>query len=197
MAPIISECTQVTMNGITSGGRPWSIVQHWIGSGLTPPDPYIGSTKWVQAFVDYVLIGLCHDTSVTGGSFIDLSSSGGASGPIGALTGPLTGGDSGFMAPPNVCVLVKMATLNSRSQRSGRMYLPGVNEDQLQANGALTDTYQDDTQAAIATWWDYLDSQNIVPVVNSKASAGSYEPTTITSMDVQALAATQRRRLRK
>lgn len=195
--PIISDCNQVTLEGVTAGGRPWAIVQHWIGLGGAPPDAENGAQFWAQSFVDQVLPGLCHDTSVTGGSYVDLSSSSGASGALSPLTGPLTGGDSGFMAPPNVCILVKCVATGTRSQRSGRMYLPGVNEDQIQANGVLTDDYRDDTQDAISSFLDALQDAFIAPVVNSKASETTYIPRTITAMSVQGVVATQRRRLRK
>jgi hypothetical protein len=101
------------------------------------------------------------------------------------------------MLAPNTAILVRLETAGGRSTRSGRMYIPGVDEDQVTANGEMTSGYVTDVQNAIDDFWDALTAADIIPVVNSKDGAGGYEPQTITGMAVQTLLATQRRRLRK
>lgn len=197
MAPIISPCTQVAMTGANLSGRPWAIVQHWIGAGGTPPSPSSGSGQWIQAFVDNVLPVLSSSISVTGGSFVDLRTSGGASGPVTGIGLPASGGGSGTMCPPNTAILVTNATIGTRTQRSGRMYLPGADEDQIDAVGTLTGGYVSDLQDAIDAFWAALTDADIIPVVSAKASPTTYEAVTITGMAVQTKVATQRRRLRK
>lgn len=195
MAPIVAPCFQVGLQGLTNGGRPWTIVQHWIGAGSSPPEADTGATLWAADFIAHVLPLLCHDTSVTGVTYADLSSLSGISGSL-ALT-PINGGDSGFMAPPNVCGLVTCSATGTRAQRNGRMYLPGMNEDQIQANGDFTETYVNDLNGGLSDFQEALQGDFIIPVVLSKATGGGYEVRTIQDMTLQGLAATQRRRLRR
>lgn len=197
MAAIISNCTRVSVVGTNSGGRPWAIVQHWVGAGGTPPAPLAGSNGWVAAFIANVLPVLSAGISVTGGFYTDLRTSSGASGPTAAIGPPVQGGGSGTMCPPNTAGLVKLATSGSRSQRSGRMFLPGIDEDQVDAAGNMTSGLVGDLQTAMDAFWDELTGINIIPVVNSKTSETTYAPATVTGMIVQEKVATQRRRLRR
>lgn len=196
--PIISACTQVAITGSVVGStRPWAMVQHVTDAGGAVPDPEDQARLWVEAFNAEVMPVISAAVTATAASFVDLRSLSGASGPVSGSTLPETGGGSGNALAPNTAILVKLQTAGGRSTRSGRMYLPGVDEDQVTANGEMTVGYVADVQNAIDDFWDALTAADIIPVVNSKVPGGTYAPNTITSMTVAALLATQRRRLRK
>lgn len=196
--PIISACTQVAISGTVVGStRPWSIVQHVIDAGGAVPDPEDQARLWVDAFCSEIMPVISAAVTAATATFVDLRTADGASGPVTGSTLPEVGGGSGNALAPNTAILVKLQTAGGRSTRSGRMYLPGVDEDQVTANGEMTSGYQGDVQSAVNDFWTALTAADIIPVVNSKSSTGTYSPNTITAMTVPALLATQRRRLRK
>lgn len=197
MAPIISDCVQISISGTTAGNsRPWTVVQHAIAGGADPGPADI-AFGWAQSFLSELMPIVSSACTATSASFLDLSSPSGASGPVTGITLPVVGGGSGTACPPNTSILLRMETIGSRSQRSGRMFLPGVDEDQVDAGGLLTSDYVDDITAALDDFQAGLLGFDVIPVVNSKASETTYEAVVITGMSVAGMVATQRRRLRK
>lgn len=196
--PIISDCTQVALHGTVVGSdRPWAIVQHCMADAGGPPSALEQAQVWVDAFDAELTPVISAGVTVESATYVDLRTSTGLSGPVTGTTLPSVGGGSGNMCPPNTAVLVKMSTAGGRSQRSGRMFLPGVDEDQVDAAGLMTTGYVNDVQNAIDDFWDALTTGGVIPVVSSKTGTSTQEPVTITAMAVQRLCATQRRRLRR
>lgn len=104
------------------------------------------------------------------------------------------GSQSAEAAPPNVCTLVKFGVSGVSSKFSGRMFLPGVNEGQVNAQGAYSNPQLDGLQGAVNDLISGLGGLGVQPhVISSKFS----DPTPITSWIVDARVATQRRRLRR
>ena len=195
---IISACTQVAITGTVVGStRPWALVQHVTDAGGAVPDPEDQARLWVDNFCSEIMPVISAAVTATAASFVDLRSLSGASGPVSGSTPPETGGGSGNALAPNTAILVKLQTAGGRSTRSGRMYLPGVDEDQVTANGEMTSGYVSTVQSAVSDFWTALTADDLIPVVNSKVPGGGYTPNTITAMTVAPLLATQRRRLRK
>jgi hypothetical protein len=116
-----------------------------------------------------------------------------ATGPFGLFTDPRAGGQAGDSAPPNVAYLVEKRTaLGGRSGR-GRMYLPGVNEGRVNDNGTIVSASRTAIQTAIDAWFTALDNGGVAMYILHNASS---DATIVTSLDVDPVAATQRRRLR-
>lgn len=195
---IISACTQVAISGTVTGStRPWACVQHVISAGTGAPTALEQAQVWVDAFCSELMPVMSAGVQATAATYVDLRSTSGLSGPVTGTLLPETGGGSGNMCPPNTAALVKLSTAGGRSQRSGRMFLIGVDESQVTANGEMTTGLVSDYQNAVDDFWDALTAGDVIPVVNSKTGVGTYAPATITGMSVAALLATQRRRLRR
>lgn len=105
----------------------------------------------------------------------------------------VSGGTTGVGAVPNTAMLVRKVTgLGGRSNR-GRLYLPGVSTSVITDTGQIGSTALGDYQEVWDTWLTGLDGEGITPVILHSSSS---DPTAITSMRVEPVLATQRRRLR-
>jgi hypothetical protein len=196
MAPIISDCTQITVRGNQPSGE-FANVFHTIGLGGAPPDPETMAESLIIAYCDTILTVLTAQVVVIDAAYVDLSSPSGVSGVVTPPGGSQTGGAGGFGAPMNTALLITWPAIGSRTQRNGRTYLPGVDEDQVDTAGLITSGYQDDINEQIGLFRDALQAEDMALVVNSKAPGGTYTPRTITGGSVAGRVATQRRRLRR
>lgn len=112
---------------------------------------------------------------------------------------------SGPFLPQNVAVLIHKNTARAGVRFRGRMYIPSVAEQSVNSVGALdaawqatyqaiADTWQADLEDAVSTGLDQLvllHEPSTAPVPSPVPA-----PTPITTMFVDPIAATQRRRLR-
>lgn len=196
MAGIISDCIQISVRGTQPTGS-WANVFHFIELG-TPGGSTQGLAEdFVQIYCDNLRKAMTAQITVVDAAYVDLSSVTGDSGVVAPATGPFTGGQGGFGAPTNVAMLISWGATGSRSQRNGRTYLPGVDEDQVDTSGNLTSGFKTEIQGYVDDFVADLQTANMALVINSKTGTGSYEPRTITSWTVDSRVATQRRRLRK
>ena len=196
MAPIISDCQQITVRGNQPSGD-WANVFHVIGLGGSPPDLETAAQTLLDQYCETILTVLTAQITVVDAAWVDLSSLSGASGVVTPAGGSQSGSATGFGAPTNTAILITWAALGTRTQRNGRTYLPGVDEDLVDTAGLLTSGYQTDINDQVQAFLEALDFASIALVVNSKATGGSYEPRTITGGSVSGRVATQRRRLRR
>lgn len=102
------------------------------------------------------------------------------------------GSSSGNATPPNIAMLVRMASEGVSGRLFGRQYWPGWDASNLETGGTVADVaaYQlvfDELQTNLASFQVY-------PVVLTSLPEG---PRAVTAFQVQARAATQRRRLRR
>jgi hypothetical protein len=139
-------------------------------------------------------------------SYVDLDEADGRTGSVdrgNTATGPFIGGGVAA-ASPNVAVLVKKATGGRRGARSGRVYLAGPTEGGVTGN-VLDTSYRTTLQTGMTAFLASLTNGSWLPDVTSAAyrpvvvhtQGGvftSSEP--ISSLTVQSVLATQRRRLR-
>ena len=112
-------------------------------------------------------------------------------GPIVGIRGP------GGSAPQNTAVLVHKTV---PSGRTGRMYLPGVNEGNVAPNGAIDGTELAIWQGALTNLKDgLLDFPEITQLAMLASVAGDAHTAIkgVTSLVVDGVVATQRRRLRR
>lgn len=111
-----------------------------------------------------------------------------------SYTEVIAGGDAATMAPPNLTYLLNKRTNRVGREGRGRMYLPGVAEGNVNNVGALTAGIISDITAQIAEFLAFLpDIATSMVLLHS----GSSDPDPVTSITVNPVAATQRRRLRK
>lgn len=95
---------------------------------------------------------------------------------------------------PNTAILVKKLSGVGGRRNRGRFYLPPLWHDMDDTSGAgvMTESARGGIAAAVDQWFSLLD-----PVIlHDSATPGGATPTQVTSLDVQARLATQRRRLR-
>jgi hypothetical protein len=116
-----------------------------------------------------------------------------ATGAFVDLANAQTGGDNGATISPNVTLLVKKTTTLGGREGSGRMYWPGLGEGQVDEAGNIDGS----TLSALQTKFSDFSSDMTTAgyplfLLHNSATA----PTGITGLQVQSVAATQRRRLR-
>lgn len=105
----------------------------------------------------------------------------------------VAGGNGGAAMTPQVCYLVRKTTeLAGRSNR-GRMYLPGVTEVEVDPSGLVSPAISGDLTAALAAWVADMATHDAIPVLLHNSLEA---PTEISSLQVETVVATQRRRLR-
>lgn len=165
-------------------------------------------------WTDHIIPLVADDYVATSVSYVDLDSSGGATGErssTSAETWPASSTNTGAPFPANVSVLVTKQIVGSRGRRNGRMYIVGATE-------ALTDLAAPNTipGGSITTWntalasflsgindavGGALDVQRKMVVVHTQRPTPTSEPvyngySDVESLTLQATLATQRRRLR-
>lgn len=104
------------------------------------------------------------------------------------------GGQSGSAMPPNVAYLIKKGTASGGRRNRGRMYLPGVAEANVDDTGLLNSVFLAAAGADFASFIGFLTAE-LLPMVILHDGPGA--PTVVTSFQLDARAATQRRRLRR
>jgi hypothetical protein len=192
---IIADAFQLTLNGHV-GTRPFANVFHVELLGVTPPLADEAASQlyaaYAATFGRHQMDNWVYDSC----SYVDLRTADGDSGTW-APTSTSNGAGSGAGAPPQVAALVRWAALGGRATRSGRSYIPGIDEGSISDEGVITGGLQDgitddanDFIAALAA--DDL-GLCIVSVVG-ESTIGTVR--TITGGTCQPVVATQRRRIR-
>lgn len=117
-----------------------------------------------------------------------------ATGAFGDASATGLGTAGGDTSPPNVALLIKKLTAIGGRQGVGRMYLPCIAENRTDAGGGITATLINAANTAFSSFRAALIAEDInMVLLHNDALA----PTPVTSLVVQGLAATQRRRLRR
>jgi hypothetical protein len=111
------------------------------------------------------------------------------------------GSETGNLVPQNSAFLVKKVTSGSGRRNQGRMYFPGVPEAAVTNIGVLPDSgVRTNLRSAIGNWLAAIkagvDAVDMV-VLHSEGLSAAPPPTVVTSLILDDLIATQRRRLRK
>jgi len=110
-----------------------------------------------------------------------------------ALTTPT--GSPGLLAlPPNNAVLIRKVTSQGGRQGTGRMYVPGQIETEVDSLGLIGAASLANVQAGATGMHGDLEA-NAIPMYLLHAVAGP-SPVLVTALSVQPLIATQRRRIR-
>ena len=163
----------------------------------------------VKVYQENVCANLPPGTGFLGSTWIDIDSEDGITGFTGPQPGQPTHGGTGIaFAPPNVNILAHKICSHTRGQRTGRMYIPAVPEASVDEAGVML-------PATVTLWNNYLNGLRTdladlsatafesvawrVVHVDGHAPDGTpnaWNSSDISSIAVDGMAATQRRRLR-
>lgn len=119
-----------------------------------------------------------------------------STGPVAEFPYNLNGSATGAQAPPNVATLVRKLTATGGRQGRGRMYVPGATEPDLDEAGRYNTSYTAVLQGHVDAFAASLATDLLIPVLFHDEAGPVTVPTEITSLQVDGLAATQRRRMR-
>jgi hypothetical protein len=104
-------------------------------------------------------------------------------------------GSSGMA--PNTALLVQKLTSIGGRQGKGRWYWPGITESDVSVGGVVDGAYVAAAQSCFNDFFDAILDAGVLPVLLHGADAPITVPYPITSFAVKAVAATQRRRMRR
>lgn len=109
------------------------------------------------------------------------------------------GGHIGSGAQPGTSYLIRKNTALGGRKNRGRMFVPGVDEDKVDASGGILPAWVTTLQGVAGDFFDAATAATMYPVVLHTLVPGPTQPapTAITSLSVESLVATQRRRLRR
>jgi len=113
---------------------------------------------------------------------------------IEATTAAVTGTFSGTQMTPNVAYLLRKVTASGGRRNRGRMYLPGVNEGNVDGTGAVDGTAIGKLNTAGS---DFITDTGAADIGLFILHSDGGTPTEITSFVASPKVATQRRRLRR
>lgn len=167
----------------------------------------------IQNWQAHVLPFLTDNYTVDGISWVDLDQEDGSTGNRPPSVGdPTNSGTAQASCPPQVCFLVKKSAIGGRGKRSGRLYISGVAEVDCNEDGTLRmDPGQSPAllEAGLEVFRENteqpgpVDREGIMVVVHlgprpapgqPDNRVGTYTP--VTSLLLDPMVATQRRRLR-
>lgn len=112
-------------------------------------------------------------------------------------TGSFPGEDNAASCPSNCAMLVKKVSGFRGRANTGRMYIPGISEGNVENNGALTTGQLTVAQAAVSDWYAAIfgvEGVDDLVILHSTEALGA--PTPVVALQVQPVIATQRRRMR-
>lgn len=219
MAFVVPAVARFTVNQVLGTNQIANVLDYTIdttGSTMSRGDAIISQAEDIaEQWEQYILPQQVNNLSLESVSYLDLNSSSGVAGTFtgsGSITLPATGTATEPPLPTNVSVLVRKTIEGTRGRRNGRLYWAGGNE-------AFTDdaTPNQVASGALAilnpAWQSFLTSTNNVDTFGTAFSsemvvvhvtardtdgnptAGDSSP--VTSLSIDSLLATQRRRLRR
>lgn len=118
----------------------------------------------------------------------------------------LDGASAAQRLPQNCAVLVRKATLRAGRPGKGRFFIPSVPEGSVSEIGVLETDYRVTMQDQMDEMWLILNAGTGIPetspptpmvLLHNSGTPGGVDPTPVTSLQVQSVIATQRRRLRR
>lgn len=139
MPLILSQGVRITFQGIWTNGRPintvWHArVAHITNRAVAVPNATLGV---LEAWATHVVPLLPNNYSVQNAHFVDLHTVNGVTGTVSRAT-PATGGITAAAASPYTGLMVrKLYGSAFRGKRSGRVFLPGLNESQVDEDGII------------------------------------------------------------
>jgi hypothetical protein len=163
-----------------------------LATGVTPSQT---NTDALTAIARSALDDICSADYQVGGGHI-IWGQDGSDIRIDSANNLVTGLTAGSALPPNCAYLVrKLTDLGGRRAR-GRMFIPGVPEGTVGANGVLTGAGLTAVNTAVLALLTNLEGNAAVEGLVLFHDTAPFTPTPITSLEAQSKIATQRRRMR-
>lgn len=190
-------CLQVTINGFQADGVFANVIHTDISAGSIPPED--AAKAALEGYIATILPVLTNTVRVNGAHYIDLSGPTGATGDVTPDTGDVVVGGVGTEpCPPQVSYLIKLSTTSIRGVRNGRLYLPGVRLDEINAAGDVSSGQRSTVTGAVESFRSGLEGAGggILSVLHNPAG-GPTSMSHVTSAFCEVPVATQRRRLNR
>lgn len=183
--------------------RPWAIT-YGIDMGNAPDDPQVCALHQIEAWEDSTLKDR-HDASITLASVTVRAGAGAGPGPIHEEPYGVAGGLPMSTPPSNLALLVKKISASGGRYNRGRNYWPGfLSEGDLDEVGLVGSAARAAIQTDMTAFLTALAAPAGDASVNGTAMYILHDetspvttPTAVTSYIVDAVAATQRRRMRR
>lgn len=205
-----------TLLGRWTNGRQWANVLDYqidtTGSTENRPNACaVQAADIINNWQTQIRPFLTNNVIVTGIRLLDLDDEDGLTGEVPPNVGqPTAGGLAGASTTPNVSFLVRKVIIGNRSSRSGRMYLPGVQEASVDEDGVISGTGVDDLQDGLSAFLTNTNNAGTPTTHSSNLVVVHLEPrpaqplpddrvgtfTIVQALVLDELVATQRRRLR-
>jgi hypothetical protein len=119
---------------------------------------------------------------------------------LGVFVGDIAMVNAGSFLPQNCAFLVHKRTGLGGRRHRGRLYLPGVNEALVDDKGLMSSTALSGVNAAALAWLNGVKSleavENMVVLHTKPIGPAVFAPTPITTLNLDPVLGTQRRRLR-
>lgn len=161
---------------------------------LAPLDPTeVAQAVW-QNWSESILIQQSQDVVLEG---VRVKFGPTATGPSGEWSNTNPGGLTSASTPPNVSWLITKTTNLGGRAGSGRMYVPGIAENTIDASGNIGSTLHTAMQTAATSFLDKQAADSLPVVLLHGLGSPLAGGTPVQQLVVQPRAATQRRRLRK
>lgn len=116
-------------------------------------------------------------------------------GPSAELGVNYPGTVAGAGVAPSECALIKKITLAGGRKNRGRMFMPGLRDTDIDQSGSLDGNVQSDLQDSWVAFKTSLEGATYTMTLLHTNPADT--PTEITTLEVDSVSATQRRRLRR
>jgi hypothetical protein len=118
-------------------------------------------------------------------------------GPSGVFSYSLTGNYGAGACPPNTSVLISKVTNQGGRSGRGRMYWPGIREDQIDNGGMLNSGLLAGVQAGFDGFLADMATSGLQLVLEHGPDSPFGIPGVVSALPVSSKVATQRRRLRR
>ena len=159
----------------------------------TAPTPVAAGNAFLTAWLAADMDSLHANTTILSGVLVKFGPN--VSGPSAVVPGNIPGGAGGAQAPPNLATLVRKNTGQGGRRGSGRMFIPGLAEGSVDVAGNQSGAILTAAQVDLDAFVSQCTTLGVPLALLSGDGLGP--PLIISSLTVQSVAATQRRRMRR
>ena len=210
---MIGGVCRFTLHG-TIHGRQWAQIldMHIDSASGGDRDDHVKDQAQVllNAWIDNIKTQVSNQCILTSVSWVDLDSASGSTGSRSDATAPRVMPAPGLAAgnplAGHSAVLIKKQAIGGRGARSGRWYLPGMDESDFTAN-TMVGSVKAALQAKVGTFLSAINQSGKIPVLGGGTydselvvvhtpQSGPASTSKVTAFTVDSTMATQRRRLR-
>jgi hypothetical protein len=194
-----SGVTEVTIKGVWTNNKPIINVLH-VTRGADV-NSTVAARDVLNNWQDHIVNGiLANNYTLQGATFRDRGAVAGETGFIAPDPAKTTvGTNTSITTPPSVALLVRKAIATTAGNRSGRMYLGATQENEIDEDGRLSAALISAVNTKLALFFngvDDTDQARLVVVHGTGDDFGEKEKSNVTSLLIDPMVATQRRRLR-